>query len=184
MGCATDADPFNVVRGWRKWDAGVHRCAVSQADLERTVISLSADIAASLIAHARAEAPNECCGVIGGRDGRATAVHRATNTAASPVMYAMDSQEQMRLLAAIEAAGDDLLGIYHLHTRSAAVPSRTDVQLAFFRRALYVIISLADANAPVIRAFYLRREKPYDEAITEVPVVIDSSTSDPTRPGR
>jgi len=148
------------------------------------VIVVSADIAASLIAHARAEAPNECCGVIGGRDGRATSVHRAINTAASPVMYAMDTQEQMRLLAAIDAAGDDLLGIYHSHTRSAAVPSRTDVQLAFFRRALYVIISLADPDAPVIRAFYLRREKPYDEAITEVPVVIEAPHVDPTGPGR
>ena len=127
-------------------------------------------LAEELVDHARADLPNECCGMIGGRDGLATAVHRATNTEGSPFMYVMDPREQLRLMDTIEAAGEDLLAIYHSHTRSAAYPSRTDVELAFFGQTLYVIVSLADPDTPQIRAFRLRRDQPADTAVTEVAI--------------
>lgn len=125
-----------------------------------------------LIAHAVADLPNECCGMIGGRAGVATSVHRAANTEASPFMYVMDPREQLRLMDAIDDAGEDLLAIYHSHTRSAAYPSRTDVELAFFGQTLYVIVSLANPDDPEIRAFHLRRDQPPESAITEEPVEI------------
>lgn len=129
-------------------------------------------LADELISHAVADLPNECCGMIGGRDGVATSVHRATNIEASPFMYVMEPREQLRLMDSIDDAGDDLLAIYHSHTRSAAYPSRTDVELAFFGQTIYVIVSLADAQAPEIRAFHLRRDRPADEAISEVAIEI------------
>lgn len=129
-------------------------------------------LADELVAHARADMPNECCGLIAGRDGTAIRVMRTTNTEASPFMYVMDPREQMRLMEEVEDAGEDLLAIYHSHTRSAAYPSRTDVDLAFFPDPLYVIVSLADRDAPEIRAFRLRRTAAEGEQIVEEPVEI------------
>ncbi len=133
---------------------------------------LSRELADELIAHAREDMPNECCGLIAGRGDVATRVLRTTNTEASPFMYVMDPREQMDLMDAIEDAGEDLVAIYHSHTRSAAYPSRTDVELAFFPDPLYVIVSLADRDAPEIRAFRLSRSAPEGEQIAEVPVEI------------
>ncbi len=102
-----------------------------------------------LIAHARADAPNECCGMIAARDGEAVAVHRATNAAASPLRYEIEGREQYRIQTAIEDAGLDLGAIYHSHTRSAPEPSQTDINLAFYPEALYVIVGVAGEDADV-----------------------------------
>jgi [CysO sulfur-carrier protein]-S-L-cysteine hydrolase len=102
-----------------------------------------------VIAHARADAPNECCGMIAARDGEAVAVHRATNVAASPLRYEIDGREQYRIQTAIEDAGLDLGAIYHSHTRSAPEPSQTDINLAFYPEALYVIVGVAGDEADV-----------------------------------
>ena len=72
-------------------------------------------------------------------------------------MYVMDPREQLRIMDDIEGSGEDLLAIYHSHTRSAAYPSRTDVELAFFPDTLYLIVSIADRDAPEIRAFRISR---------------------------
>jgi len=135
-------------------------------------VRLPRALADELVAHAREDMPNECCGLIAGRDGTAIRVMRTTNTEASPFMYVMDPREQMRLMEEVEDAGEDLLAIYHSHTRSAAYPSRTDVDLAFFPDPLYVIVSLADRDAPEIRAFRLRRTAAEGEQIVEEPVEI------------
>ncbi len=133
---------------------------------------LAPALAQELIAHAVADLPNECCGMIAGAAGVATRVLRAANTEASPFMYVMDPREQMRIMDEIDDAGDELLAIYHSHTRSAAYPSRTDVELAFFPDPLYLIVSIADREAPVIRAFRLSRSAPAGEQIAEEPVEI------------
>jgi proteasome lid subunit RPN8/RPN11 len=109
-----------------------------------------------MVAHAREDLPNECCGMIGGRDGEATSVVRVENAAASPLRYEMDPQGQFDALKEIEGAGDELLGIYHSHTRSAAYPSQTDVnQAVAWPEQVYVIVSLADEDAPDVQAFLL-----------------------------
>lgn len=99
--------------------------------------------------------------------------HPATNTESSPFMYVMDPQEQMRLMNEIDESGRDLLGIYHSHTRSAAYPSRTDVELAFYPALAYLIVSLVDPSSPEIRAFEIHRDAPADEAISEIPIDAD-----------
>jgi proteasome lid subunit RPN8/RPN11 len=109
-----------------------------------------------MVAHAREDLPNECCGMIGGRDGAATSVVRVENSAASPLRYEMDPQGQFDALKAIEAAGDELLGIYHSHTRSAAYPSQTDVnQAVAWPEQVYVIVSLENGDAPDVKAYDL-----------------------------
>ena len=108
--------------------------------------------------------------MIAGSDGTATRVLRSTNTEASPFMYVIDPLEQMRIMDDIDHAGEDLLAIYHSHTRSAAYPSRTDVELAFYPDTLYLIVSLQDRERPDIRAFKLRRDGAEGEQITEEPV--------------
>jgi proteasome lid subunit RPN8/RPN11 len=112
-------------------------------------LRISRQLLDEVVAHARAEAPNECCGMIAARDGEAVAVHRATNTAASPLRYEMDGMEQYRIQTAIEDAGLELGAIYHSHTRSAPEPSPTDVNLAFYPEAEYVIVGLADGGLDV-----------------------------------
>ncbi|HVO55513.1 MAG TPA: M67 family metallopeptidase [Solirubrobacterales bacterium] len=110
-----------------------------------------------MVAHAREDLPNECCGMIGGRDGAATAVVRVENAAASPLRYEMDPQGQFNALRSIEDDGDELLGIYHSHTKSAAYPSQTDVnQAVAWPEQVYVIVSLADEAAPDVKAFLLQ----------------------------
>jgi [CysO sulfur-carrier protein]-S-L-cysteine hydrolase len=106
-----------------------------------------------VIAHARADAPNECVGMIASRDGEAVAVHRAANRAASPLRYEIDGMEQYRIQSAIEDAGLELGAIYHSHTRSAPEPSQTDINLAFYPDALYVIVGVKDPGDADVRAW-------------------------------
>jgi proteasome lid subunit RPN8/RPN11 len=106
-------------------------------------VRISRALLDELIDHARADAPNECCGIVSARDGEAVAVHRVRNAAASPLKYVMDGQEQYRVMEEIESAGLDLAAIYHSHTRSAPYPSLTDVNLAsWWPDQLYVIVGL------------------------------------------
>jgi proteasome lid subunit RPN8/RPN11 len=110
-----------------------------------------------MVAHAREELPNECCGMIAGVDGAVTAVHRVANAAASPLRYEMDPQEQYDVWKAIENDGKELLAIYHSHTKSAAYPSQTDVnQAVAWPDQIYVIVSLQDPGAPDVKAYLLK----------------------------
>jgi proteasome lid subunit RPN8/RPN11 len=120
-------------------------------------MKISQQLIDEMVAHAREDVPNECCGMIGGRNGVAEKVVRVQNAAASPLRYEMDPQGQFDALKAIEADGGELLGIYHSHTRSAAYPSQTDVnQGQSWPEQAYVIVSLADPEAPDVKAFWLK----------------------------
>ena len=103
-----------------------------------------------IVAHAQAEAPNECVGMVAAADGRAVEVHPAVNAAASPLRYEIDPADQYRIEMAIEGSGRDLGAIYHSHTRSEPYPSQTDVNLAFHPQALYVIVGLASGEPEVL----------------------------------
>jgi proteasome lid subunit RPN8/RPN11 len=108
-----------------------------------------------IVAHARADAPNECCGMIATHDGEAVKVYPAANAAASPLRYEIDGAEQYRIQMAIDDAGLDLGAIYHSHTRSGPYPSQTDINLAFYPDSVYVIVGVAKDQAEV-RAFEIR----------------------------
>jgi len=117
-----------------------------------------------LIAHAREEAPNECCGVIavhadhsdGGSAPRAARVYRAVNTAASPLRFEVDGRELLRAIDAIELQESELGAIYHSHTRTAPYPSQTDINFAVnWPGVEWVIVGLAGAGAPEVRSYLI-----------------------------
>ncbi|HKG36644.1 MAG TPA: M67 family metallopeptidase [Solirubrobacterales bacterium] len=109
-----------------------------------------------MVAHAREDAPNECCGMVGGQDGEARTVHRTRNALASPFSYDIDSKDLIRTYNGITEAGDELVAIYHSHTRSAAQPSQTDINLAHYPDSVYIIVSLEDPDDPDVRGFWIR----------------------------
>ena len=108
-----------------------------------------------IVAHARAGLPNEACGIIAGRDGRAERFFPAQPDEPSPYYYRIESRDQIRIMNEIDEAGLDLIGIYHSHTSSPAFPSRTDAEQAFWPDAVYVIVSLAGPEADV-RGYRIR----------------------------
>jgi proteasome lid subunit RPN8/RPN11 len=120
-----------------------------------------------LVAHAREDAPNECCGLIGGRDGAAETAYRARNAEASPLRYNLDPQDQFRIMTQMEEKGEELSGIYHSHTASPAYPSQTDINLAAYPDVIYLIISLAEGEKD-LRGFDIT-----DGEVTEVELAIE-----------
>ena len=107
-----------------------------------------------MIGHARADAPNECCGLIGGSGDEAESVHRAENAEASPFRYSIAPREQLELMNRIDEDGQEMVGIYHSHTRTPAYPSQTDINLASgWPDAVYFIVSLEHPDEPVVKAF-------------------------------
>jgi proteasome lid subunit RPN8/RPN11 len=119
-------------------------------------VKISQQLVDEIVAHAREEAPNECCGMLGGADGSAESVYRSINAEASPLRYSLDANDQFRIVREMEDRGEELAGIYHSHTASAPYPSQTDVNLAAYPDAVYVIVSLQDPETPQIRAFWIR----------------------------
>ena len=112
----------------------------------------------ALVAHAREEAPNECCGWVGARDGVATTVYRARNKFASPLRYEIAEEDTHRIYLEMDEAGEEVGATYHSHTRSLPIPSQTDVNAAnpLLGDALYIIVGVKDPE-PDVRAFHIER---------------------------
>jgi [CysO sulfur-carrier protein]-S-L-cysteine hydrolase len=122
-----------------------------------------------MVAHARADLPNECCGMVGGVDGEASVVIPVVNSAASPLRFEMDPQGQYNALKAIEGDSKELLAIYHSHTKSAAYPSQTDVNQAVnWPDAIYLIVSLQDEGSPDVKGYWLK-----DLKIADVELIVE-----------
>jgi proteasome lid subunit RPN8/RPN11 len=120
-----------------------------------------------MLEHARAEFPNEACGMLASRNGTVVRTYTMQNADASPVSYRIDPQEQLRVMMEIDDQGYDLGAIFHSHTRTRAYPSPTDVRLAAYPDTLYVIVSLADPAQPDVRAYRIVEGK-----VTEEPIEI------------
>ncbi len=108
-----------------------------------------------MIDHARDDAPLECCGLLVGVDGRVEESVRTRNLKASEKVYLIDPAEHLALMKRVRVDGRVILGAYHSHPRSPAVPSPTDVAEAHYEEFLYVIVSLADPAAPDVRGYRL-----------------------------
>jgi proteasome lid subunit RPN8/RPN11 len=108
------------------------------------------------------EFPNECCGLIAAADGVPAKVFPMTNADASPATYRLDGKEQLQVFDRIDDEGLELWAIYHSHTHSEAYPSDTDIRLAFYPDSRYLLLSLSDRSAPVLRSFWI-----VDGAVTE-----------------
>ena len=118
-----------------------------------------------MIAHALEDAPNECCGIIAGRDGRAVKLFRAQNSEASPYRYNVDPKELFRIYRECDENGWEFIVIYHSHTASEAYPSSTDVRLAFWPETFYVLVSLMNRENPVARAFRIEDGRVSEEEL-------------------
>lgn len=109
-----------------------------------------------MVVHARAEAPNECCGIVSTSNGTAQRVYRITNSEASQFRFVMDPKEQLRVYNEIDHAGLTLGAIYHSHTRSDPYPSQTDINFSDpWPGVVWIIVGLAGAE-PEVRAFEIR----------------------------
>jgi len=130
------------------------------------MLSLPQKFIDEMIAHALEDAPDECCGIIAGRDGRAVKLFRTRNAEASPYRYNVDPKDLFRIHRECDENGWEFMVIYHSHTASEAYPSATDVRLAFWPEAYYVLVSLMDRNRPAVRAFRIEDGRVSEEEIS------------------
>ncbi len=123
-----------------------------------------------MFAHARARAPEECCGLLGGGGGRASSVYPLRNVAPrAEVAYEAAPEELFDAQRRMRERGESLVAVYHSHPRSAdPLPSPTDVRLAFYPSAIYLIIGFGEAGC-VLRGFRIsEREGRWERAAVEV----------------
>lgn len=139
-------------------------------------VQLPAAIRAAIVAQARAEDPNEACGLIVGSaaaaaEGVPLRYEPTRNAAASPFRYEIDGADLYRISVAADDADQVIWGIVHSHTHTPAVPSPTDIGLAFYPDALYLLVSLdEDAADPATGAPGLRAWRIVDGAVHEVTI--------------
>ncbi len=107
----------------------------------------------NMIAHAMEGFPLEVCGILGGTGESVTAIYRMANTDASNEHFMMDPKEQFAVIKELRAKGLVMLAIYHSHPETPARPSEEDIKLALTPDVSYMIISLADADIPVIKSY-------------------------------
>ena len=112
--------------------------------------------------------PNESCGILAGRNSIPTHIYQVKNVADTPrTRYFMDEKELIWIFKNMRHNGLELVAIYHSHPETEAYPSPTDVKLAYYPDAYYILTSLQDPKNPVIRAFRIQ-----DGKITEEPLEI------------
>lgn len=135
-------------------------------------LAIPATLADELLAHARAEVPNEACGILSGdlSTGTADAYHPARNAEASPFVYSVHPEDLVRIVFGIEDAGRDLVAIFHSHTHTPAVPSATDRRSAQYPDAFYLLATLSDADAAPAES--LRAWRIIEGESSEVPLRI------------
>jgi cystathionine beta-lyase/cystathionine gamma-synthase/proteasome lid subunit RPN8/RPN11 len=121
----------------------------------------------AILEHCLQERPNEGCGLLGGLGERVETVYRTPNAAKSPVRYEVNPQEILRILREMDEAEQELVGIFHSHVSSPAYPSQTDVRLAFYPEAVYLLVSLAREGEPSLRGYTI-----VDGTVDEIEVVI------------
>jgi [CysO sulfur-carrier protein]-S-L-cysteine hydrolase len=108
-----------------------------------------------IVAHARADHPDEACGVLAGPAGsdRPERFIAMLNAARSPTFYEFDSTEQFRVWQEMDDRDEELVVIYHSHTATEAYPSRTDISLAAVPDAHYVLVSTRDEQTTEFRSY-------------------------------
>ena len=122
--------------------------------------------AEEMITHSKHENPNECCGILSGKEQKAIKLNRITNIAKSPFRYVMDPKEFLDADLESEKAGLKFVAFYHSHTHSPAYPSETDVRMALqsgYLNVNYILISLENIDEPVLRAFKINESGSIEE---------------------
>ena len=120
-----------------------------------------------MIAHALEDDSIECCGVLAGTDESFLKLYRMTNVDNSPYRFSWDPKELLPVWNDMEDNNWEHRAVYHSHTHSEAYPSSTDIRLAAWPEAYYIIISLMDKSQPMVRAFRI-----VDGAVSEETVEV------------
>jgi [CysO sulfur-carrier protein]-S-L-cysteine hydrolase len=133
------------------------------------VLLIRADLVEAMVAHARADHPDEACGVLPGPEGSDRPERHVPmdNAERSPTFYRFDSQEQLKVWRAMDDADEVPVVIYHSHTATDPYPSRTDVSLAAEPDAHYVLVGTRDPDQHELRSYRIA-----DGVVTEEPVKI------------
>ncbi len=133
------------------------------------MLVIRADLVDAMVAHARADHPDEACGVIAGPEGsdRPERFIPMVNAERSPTFYRFDSMEHLKVWKAMDDADEVPVVIYHSHTGTEAYPSRTDVAIAAEPDAHYVLVSTRDPEVHELRSYRI-----VDGVVTEEPVSI------------
>src|SRR5512139_3070821 len=105
-----------------------------------------------MIAHCKKGYPYEACGILAGEGDMVSKIYAMTNIEKSPVSYQLDSKEHLNAMKDMRENNLSMVAIFHSHPSSSAYPSHTDVKLAFYEAAVYIIVSLSE-NTPVVKAF-------------------------------
>ena len=139
------------------------------------MLTISADLRAKILAHARADHPDEACGVIAGPAGsnRAERFIPMLNAERSPTFYRFDSLEQLRVWREMDDRDEEPVVIYHSHTATEAYPSRTDISYASEPDAHYVLVSTRYPDLEEFRSFRILDGEVTEEGVT----VLDHSVS-------
>ncbi|MFJ9366683.1 Mov34/MPN/PAD-1 family protein [Nocardia sp. NPDC101769] len=141
------------------------------------MLVIRADLVEAMVAHARADHPDEACGVIAGPEGsdRPERFIPMINAARSPTFYEFDSGEQLRLWREMDAADEEPVVIYHSHTATEAYPSRTDISFASEPNAHYVLISTRDPERHDLRSYRILEGEVTEEPVEIVPAYSQSA---------
>lgn len=123
--------------------------------METDRLILPGEVWDAIVAHAREGLPEEVCGILRGKNGVVTGLVRARNDAEDrEINYAVDGQTLLKQFE-FEDAGEEMVAIYHSHPVTPAYPSATDARQATYPDAVYIICSLSDPDAPVLRGYRL-----------------------------
>jgi proteasome lid subunit RPN8/RPN11/uncharacterized damage-inducible protein DinB len=121
-------------------------------------VRLPAHVRAALLAHASEEAPRECCGLLVGRGHDIDGAVRSANLDPDPARYRLDPAVHIATNRTLRGTGLEIVGVYHSHPHSAAVPSPTDCREAYYSEFIWVIVSLAGPQAEAVAAYRLRSD--------------------------
>ncbi len=139
-------------------------------------MDIAAELLDEILAHAREEAPNECCGVVAvaavsaGESPRAMRVRRARNVHESPKRFEIEGRDVLAAINEFEDAGWEIGAIYHSHTHTAPYPSQTDVNFAAHWPGVeWIIVGLADPEAPEVRSYLIEEGVVREVALEQVP---------------
>lgn len=140
-------------------------------------MDIAPELLEQILVHARAEAPNECCGVVAvapaseNRPAQAMRVRAARNIHASPKRFEIDGKDVIRAINEFDEAGWDIGAIYHSHTHTAPYPSQTDINFAASWPGVeWIIVGLADPQMPEIRSYLIEEGAVREVEIEQIAV--------------
>lgn len=153
------AQPCGIGTGARRTSYAVTVATRSRLLHTMTLLKIEESVLDAVLAACRAAYPLEACGLLGGRESRAASHFHVPNVAADPIsQFDMDPQGLIDALGAMDARSEELVAIYHSHPHTAPVPSKADIEQAFYPDAYCLIVGMASPR-PEIRAFRLNRER-------------------------